>query len=272
MKDFFYELLNISGVSFFLKTFLTSVFVWSGYQSYKFLFLKDIILLGFPVKISVFWSIRIAEFMFFFLVVVLTLSGMMAYRVLKKKKHAESNQSALDSLLNKIDKLKTDIEESEKQKDDMFKELICKRRMMREIIDSVPVFIFGKDRDGKFFMVNKAVANCYGVHPKNMIGKTDLDFNPNRKEVVAFLEDDRDVIRTQKSKTKIEERITCADGHQKVLFTVKIPLRTWDDREGVLGISTDVSFICDALSLLSKGHCKKSCEIESILTEGLEKI
>ena len=68
------------------------------------------------------------------------------------------------------------------------------RAFLRQVIDIDPNFIFAKDREGRFTLVNQAVADAYGTTVEGLIGKTDADFNPNRDEVEYFHRMDLEVI------------------------------------------------------------------------------
>ncbi len=113
---------------------------------------------------------------------------------------------------------------------------------IRQIIDTDPNFIFAKDRDGRFILVNKAVAEAYGTTVDKLIGKTDADFNNNAEEVAFFLRKDRDVMERLQDQFIPEERITDATGTVRWLQTVKRPIL---DESGhatmVLGASTDIT-------------------------------
>lgn len=113
---------------------------------------------------------------------------------------------------------------------------------IRQIIDTDPNFIFAKDRDGRFTLVNKAVAEAYGTTVDALIGKTDADFNGNVEEVAFFLSKDRDVLEHLQDQFIPEERITDANGAVRWLQTVKRPIL---DESGkatmVLGASTDIT-------------------------------
>jgi len=65
---------------------------------------------------------------------------------------------------------------------------------LRQIIDTDPNFIFAKDRQGRFTLANRAVADAYGTTVENLIGRTDAELNPNREEVEAFRRDDLEVL------------------------------------------------------------------------------
>ena len=131
-----------------------------------------------------------------------------------------------------------DISEGKRSEETLNKE----RAFLRQVIDIDPNFIFAKDRDGRFTLVNQAVADAYGTTVEGLIGKTDADFNPNRAEVEYFHHVDLDVIDTLQERFIPEECLTDARGQIRWLQTVKRPIV---ERDGVanqvLGASTDIT-------------------------------
>jgi PAS domain S-box-containing protein len=113
---------------------------------------------------------------------------------------------------------------------------------LRQVIDVDPNFIFAKDREGRFTLVNKAVADAYGTTVESLIGKTDADFNANQEEVAFFRQKDLAVMDTLQELFLSEEVITDSGGRTRWLQTVKRPIL---DNEGratmVLGASTDIT-------------------------------
>ena len=103
-------------------------------------------------------------------------------------------------------------------------ELAGQRAFLRQVIDLNPSFIFAKDREGRFTLVNQAVADNYGTTVEDLIGKTDADFNPNADEVEHFRRDDLEVMDTRREKVIPEEVITDAAGRQRYLHTIKRPI------------------------------------------------
>ncbi len=73
-------------------------------------------------------------------------------------------------------------------------ELHRSHTFLRQVIDTDPDLIFAKDRDGRFTMANKAVADWYGTTVEELIGKSDADFNANADEVEFFRRSDLEVI------------------------------------------------------------------------------
>ncbi|WP_199247927.1 ATP-binding protein [[Phormidium] sp. ETS-05] len=117
-------------------------------------------------------------------------------------------------------------------------ELEEQRQFFRTVIDSNPNFIFVKDSQGIFLLVNQAIADVYGTTVEELIGKTDADFNPNQAEVADYLEGDRQAIATGLAQIS-EETITNAAGQVRYLHTIRIPLPSATPQ--VLGVAADVT-------------------------------
>jgi PAS domain S-box-containing protein len=116
------------------------------------------------------------------------------------------------------------------------------RAFLRQVIDVDPNFIFAKDRDGRFTLVNQAVADAYGTSVDGLLGKTDADFNPSAEEVEFFLRMDREVMDTREERFIPEEAITDSTGKVRWLQTVKRPLVDEGGVAGqVLGSATDIT-------------------------------
>jgi PAS domain S-box-containing protein len=121
--------------------------------------------------------------------------------------------------------------------------LRAQREFLRAVIDANPNLIFVKDWDGKFTLVNQAIADIYGSTVDGLIGKGDADFNPNREEVEHFLRDDREVMSSQRPKLIPEEPVTNpSTGQTRWFQTVKVPLVEGDGTvRQVLGVATEIT-------------------------------
>jgi PAS domain S-box-containing protein len=121
-------------------------------------------------------------------------------------------------------------------------EIEAQRRFLRQVVDTIPHFVFVKDRAGRFTFVNQAVADAYGTSTTHLLGRTDADFNDNAEEVEAFRRADLEVLDTGVAKLLAEERVTDAAGQVRYLQTIKRPLFTNGDRANqILGVSTDIT-------------------------------
>ena len=116
------------------------------------------------------------------------------------------------------------------------------RAFLRQVIDINPNLIFAKDREGRFTLANKSVADLYGTTVEDLIGRTDADFNASAEEVESFRKMDLEVMDTLKERFIAEEHITDAAGRGHVLQTVKRPILGEDGKaRQVLGVATDIT-------------------------------
>ena len=122
-------------------------------------------------------------------------------------------------------------------------QLRAQHAFLRRVIDSDPNLVFAKDWDGRFTLANHAVAEIYGTTVENLVGKSDADFNPNSTEVEHFLKDDREVMRSGRTKLIVEEQVTDARSRITRWFqTIKVPLSpAAGGPPQVLGVATDIS-------------------------------
>ena len=121
------------------------------------------------------------------------------------------------------------------------------RTLLQSVIDLVPHFIFAKDRDSRHLFVNRACAEANGMTPEQMIGLSDADFPRDQAEAKKFMDDDRDVIDSGRSKTDIEERLTDSRGRVRILHTIKIPFTPpGTSIAALLGVAVDITDLKNA--------------------------
>jgi PAS domain S-box-containing protein len=120
--------------------------------------------------------------------------------------------------------------------------LLRQKEFLRQVIDLNPNLIFAKNHAGEFTLVNKAVAEAYGISVEELLGKTDADFNSSAEEVAHFRKDDLRVIEEEEELFVPEEELTDAQGNRRCLQTIKRPLY---DENGIatqlLGVATDIT-------------------------------
>lgn len=112
-----------------------------------------------------------------------------------------------------------------------------------QIINLIPDLIFVKDWDGRFTLVNNAVADLYGTTVDDLLGKTDADFNPNAEDVQKFLEQDRKVMSSGKPMPPFEMAfMNPGAGEVRHYYNRKVPITSSSgEARYILGISTDIS-------------------------------
>ncbi|MBX7243292.1 MAG: PAS domain-containing protein [Bacteroidia bacterium] len=121
-------------------------------------------------------------------------------------------------------------------------ELRAQKQFMEQVLNTIPNMVFVKDIEGKFVLVNHAVAKMYGTSAEFLVGKGDKDFNPNTEEVEHYAKYDQMVILTGKPHIIPEESVTNpTNGEVRFFQTVKVPLLTEGESVQMLGVSTDIT-------------------------------
>jgi PAS domain S-box-containing protein len=123
------------------------------------------------------------------------------------------------------------------------------QQLLRTIIDATPDWIFIKDQEHRYHLVNQGYANSLHMAPEEFVGKNDLELgfpedivkgNP-AKGIQGFWPDDRQVMDSGEIKV-IEVEPAVVDDKQLYLNTIKVPLRDDDGNVwGVLGFVRDIT-------------------------------
>ncbi|HCF26614.1 MAG TPA: hypothetical protein DEV81_05275 [Cyanobacteria bacterium UBA11049] len=139
------------------------------------------------------------------------------------------------------------------------------QEFLRNVLDTNPNLIFVKNWDGKFMLVNQALANIYGTTVEDLVGKSDADFNPNQAEVEHFLQIDQQVISTLQPQAISEETITTSTGEARWLQTIKKPLVSENGQPHyVLGVATDITARKQAETNLRESEQKYRSVVNSL--------
>lgn len=131
-----------------------------------------------------------------------------------------------------------DISERIRQKN----ELIESRRMLHNVIDTIPIRVFWKNIKGEYLGCNSLFAKDAGfAHAKDVIGLSDYDL-PWAPIAQKFVDIDKHIIETGQPKLNYEEQKNLQGNKPIWLRTSKSPLRSSDGSiVGVLGIYEDIT-------------------------------
>jgi two-component system, sensor histidine kinase and response regulator len=116
------------------------------------------------------------------------------------------------------------------------------RGMLQNVLDTIPVRVFWKDRNGVYLGCNQLFARDAGKRsPEEIVGKTDFDMGW-REQAELYRRDDKEVITSGQPKIDFEEPQTTPAGDIIWLKTSKIPLHAADGSVyGVLGTYEDIT-------------------------------
>ncbi|MGD1702955.1 AAA family ATPase [Dapis sp. BLCC M229] len=115
--------------------------------------------------------------------------------------------------------------------------------LLRKIIDTIPQFIFWKDRNSNFLGCNQKFARIVSFNsPEELVGKNDEDLPCTREEADLFRESERRVMESNQAELHIIETQRQIDGTTRWLDTNKIPLCDETGKVyGILGSYEDIT-------------------------------
>lgn len=148
---------------------------------------------------------------------------------------------AFNLMLEKVQRRDLDLQDSE--------------RRLYQAIDLVPHMMFAKDRNGRFILCNKAVANAYGTTIPKMLSSSHMEMHTgDEKEAIQMLEDDHQVMDAREP-LLIEETWTGPGGTLRILRTTKIPYtQSGTAEDAILGIAIDITKEKEAEHELREAH------------------
>ncbi|HHH36131.1 MAG TPA: EAL domain-containing protein [Gammaproteobacteria bacterium] len=141
------------------------------------------------------------------------------------------------------------------------------RKMLRLVLDTIPVRVFWKDRELRYLGCNRNFARDAGMDsPREIVGKDDFQL-AWREQAERYRSDDRQVIESGQARFNFEEPQTTPDGRRLWLRTSKIPLTDMDGSIiGVLGTYEDITEQKEAEQALKRETAEKE-RIERALVE-----
>jgi len=113
-------------------------------------------------------------------------------------------------------------------------ELRAGQLLMQTVFDTIPMYLFTKDRAGRMVLVNRAQGAFEGRRPEDLVGIRTADY-PNRtaEEIAENLEWDRRVVELGERIEMAEYRRRNHRGEERWLRGLRLPLR--DDQGWIVG-------------------------------------
>jgi two-component system, NtrC family, sensor kinase len=122
-------------------------------------------------------------------------------------------------------------------------ELQQSRQILQQILDTLPVCIFWKDRNSVYLGINQASIGAFGQSSvADVVGRTDYDMPWTKEEADWYRFCDQRVMNSGQAELNIIETQRRADGTEVFLNTNKVPLQDIDGNIiGILGTIEDIS-------------------------------
>ncbi|HTY13563.1 MAG TPA: PAS domain-containing protein [Candidatus Omnitrophota bacterium] len=120
-------------------------------------------------------------------------------------------------------------------------DLLLKQGVAQQVLlDSIPAWIFYKDRENHFLRINETFARMMGMTKDQMEGRSLFDLFP-REQAEAYWKDDQEVLASGVPKRDIIEPMRTARG-ERWLQLDKIPYRDGQGKVvGVIGFAIDIT-------------------------------
>jgi PAS domain S-box-containing protein len=137
-------------------------------------------------------------------------------------------------------------------------ELSRSRQLLTQILDTIPILIFWKDRDSVYQGCNRlALAACGLASTEDIINKTDYDLPWTTAEADFYRLCDRRVMDSGQAELNIVETQRQADRQEVILNTNKVPLRDAEGNvTGILVTIADVTELKTAEAALMESEAK----------------
>jgi PAS domain S-box-containing protein len=114
------------------------------------------------------------------------------------------------------------------------------RQLLRTLIDLAPDFIFVKDAESRYLVVNTTLAQRYRRQPAEMLGHTDADFLP--AELAAHFRASEQAVLAADTFCTYEDTITYPDGQPRAVVTNMVAFRDPQGKvAGLVGIGRDIT-------------------------------
>ena len=148
----------------------------------------------------------------------------------------------------------TDYKRVDLERERLLNEIQQSHNLLRFVVDATPDWIFIKDKECRYSLVNQGYANALHIAPDDFIGKNDLDLGFPEEQVKGnaakgirgFWADDQLVMTSEQMQIFADDPVT-VDGVVHTFHTIKTPLKnTSGSVWGLLSFSRDITEIKQA--------------------------
>ncbi|MUM78657.1 PAS domain S-box protein [Pseudodesulfovibrio sp. F-1] len=116
------------------------------------------------------------------------------------------------------------------------------RESLRQVIDLLPNMVYAKDREGRFLLANRAMADALGASVDELTGIPESEAHPDLEQARRRLAEDRMVFDSGHPVVTLEEPFRHRDGSLHWLQTTRLPYLPADTGEpAVLGLAVDIT-------------------------------
>jgi PAS domain S-box-containing protein len=172
-------------------------------------------------------------------------------RVIERTQELQAVNQEMTAINEELNASNEEITAANEELQAVQEELQKQREEQRVILDSVPAWVFYKNKENRFIRVNQAFADVMGISKEQLEGKSLSDFYP-REQADAFWNDDLKVITSGQPKRNIIESMDSPKGTLWVQ-TDKIPYRDAQGNIiGIIGFTIDITELKKAEDLIQQ--------------------
>ena len=133
------------------------------------------------------------------------------------------------------------------------------------VADTVPDFIYRKDRQGRLIYANRALCEALGLGATGPLGMTDQDFLPKTATALAIMENDQRIM--ARGTTEVLEEVAGFATGDRVFLSTKVAERDASGKViGIVGISRDITERKRTQQLLEQSERRYRAFTESVPT------
>ena len=162
----------------------------------------------------------------------------------------EEQQQQLQQQNEEFQQLTTQLKEQQQQslqeedkREQLAQSLEQERRLLRNLIDNLPDYIYAKDLQSRFILANLPLARSAGFgHPDELLGKTDFDLQPQTLAETYYRAEQNLMQSKQEIRDREETFESSETGEKTWLLTSKIPFQDQHGHvAGFIGIGRDIT-------------------------------
>jgi PAS domain S-box-containing protein len=147
-----------------------------------------------------------------------------------------ANEPTYGDLMQQIAQLEEDLHRQRAAYDEQAQA----QSLFLSLIDSLPLNVFSKDKEGRFILANRQYCRTVGKSMEDILGRTDDDFHP--PEMARKYRRDDKAVMNSRQVTTIEEEHRRTTGTVMDVSVIKAPLYDRNrEISGMLGVFWDIS-------------------------------
>ncbi len=151
-------------------------------------------------------------------------------------------------------------------------ELRESQRLLQTVFDTIPHWVYVKDRESRYLAVNKAMASEFHLRPEDFLGAHTEEFRGKssiqigtKDELKSLEEMDRKVLEAGEFIEEPEVTLTLADGSKRIHRIIKLPFKNEQGEvQGIVGLSEDITEFKNQEALLRKNEAEFRQMVENI--------